>query len=139
MTEDAAKPRLTGPDRIILFALTLGAFMTALDATIVSVAIPTMARELGEAGHDTSNISWVLLIYTLVLSCTILLWSKVGEKVGYKKVFVSGISVFTVSSLAIGMCGFIEELGLNAIIVGTGPGCGDVDVHVPRHDRDLSS
>ena len=117
MTEDAAKPRLTGPDRIILFALTLGAFMTALDATIVSVAIPTMARELGEAGHDTSNISWVLLIYTLVLSCTILLWSKVGEKVGYKKVFVSGISVFTVSSLAIGMCGFIEELGLNAIIV----------------------
>ncbi|MBR4244849.1 MAG: hypothetical protein IKQ14_05640, partial [Candidatus Methanomethylophilaceae archaeon] len=53
--------------KIILFALVLGTFMTALDATIVSVALPTMAEELLEAGHDTSNISWVLLIYTLML------------------------------------------------------------------------
>ena len=110
-------PGLTKAEKIILFSLVLGAFMTSLDATIVSVAIPTMAEELGEAGHDTSNISWVLLIYTLMLTCFILLWSKIGTNIGYKKVFVTGISVFTVSSLAIGMCGFIDGLGLNAIIL----------------------
>ena len=114
MSESA---RMTGTEKIILFALILGTFMTSLDATIVSIAIPTMAEEFGESGHDTSNISWVLLIYTLTLACFILLWSKLGTKVGYKKVFVTGISVFTITSLAIGLCGFIEELGLNAVIL----------------------
>ena len=66
-------PSGTGSNKIILFALVLGTFMTALDATIVSVALPTIAEEMGEAGHDTSNISWVLLIYTLMLCCFILL------------------------------------------------------------------
>ncbi len=91
--------------------------MTALDATIVSVALPTMAEELMEAGHDTSNIAWVLLIYTLMLCCFILLWSKLGSNKGYKKVFMTGIAVFSISSMMIGICGFIPELGLNAIIV----------------------
>ena len=109
--------KMTGVEKIILFALILGTFMTSLDATIVSIAIPTMSEEFGEAGEDTSNISWVLLIYTLMLTCFILLWSKLGTKVGYKKVFVTGIALFTVTSLAIGLCGFIEELGLNAVIV----------------------
>ena len=106
----------TGSNRITLFALVLGTFMTSLDATIVSVALPTIAKEMGEAGHDTSNVSWVLLIYTLMLCCFILLWSKVGTKVGYKKVFMTGIGVFSISSLMIGLCGFIDELGLTAII-----------------------
>ncbi len=102
--------------RMILLALVLGTFMTALDATIVSVAIPTMAQELGEAGHDTQNISWVLLVYTLMLCCFILLWSKVGSDRGYKKVFMAGVGLFSASSLFIGMCGLIPAVGLAAII-----------------------
>ena len=117
MADGERKPSLTKAEKIILLALILGAFMTSLDATIVSVAIPTMAQELGEEGHNTSNISWVLLIYTLMLSCFILLWSKIGSNIGYKKVFMTGIAVFTLSSLAIGACGFISELGLGAIIL----------------------
>ena len=103
--------------KIILFALVLGTFMTALDATIVSVALPTIAEELLDAGHDTSNISWVLLIYTLMLCCFILMWSKIGSNKGYKKVFMSGIALFAASSIMIGICGFIPQLGLNAIIL----------------------
>ena len=117
MTDGERKSSLTKAEKIILLALILGAFMTSLDATIVSVAIPTMAQELGEEGHNTSNISWVLLIYTLMLSCFILLWSKIGSNIGYKKVFMTGIAVFSLSSLAIGACGFIPELGLGAIIL----------------------
>ena len=107
---------LTGTEKIVLIALILGIFMTSLDATIVSVAIPTMAADFGEDGHNTSNISWVLLIYTMMLCSFILLWSKIGTNRGYKKVFVTGIFVFTVSSFAIGICGLMPELGLGTVI-----------------------
>ena len=117
MTDAETKVRLTGTEKIVLIALILGIFMTSLDATIVSVAIPTMAEEFGQEGHDTSNISWVLLIYTMMLSSFILLWSKLGSNKGYKKVFVTGIAVFTTSSLAIGLCGLKPELGLMVVIV----------------------
>ncbi len=103
--------------KIILLALVLGTFMTALDATIVSVALPTIAEELGESGHDTSNISWILLVYTLMMGCFILLWAKIGTRRGYKKVFVTGISIFTTTSLLIGLCGTIEQFGLPVMIL----------------------
>jgi len=107
----------TSRDRYVLLALVLGAFMTALDATIVSVALPTIARDIGEAGHSTTNISWVLLSYTLMLCCFILLWAKLGTNLGYRRIFVLGISLFTVCSLAIGLCGFLPQLGLGVIIL----------------------
>ena len=117
MAETESKVRLKGTEKIVLTALILGIFMTSLDATIVSVAIPTMAAEFGQEGHDTGNISWVLLIYTMMLSSFILLWSKIGTNRGYKKVFVTGIAIFTFSSLAIGVCGLKPELGLMVVIV----------------------
>ena len=116
MADEYAKTRLTGTEKIVLIALILGIFMTSLDATIVSVAIPTMNEEFGGEGHDTANISWVLLIYTMMLSSFILLWSKLGSKKGYKKIFVTGVSVFAMSSLAIGLCGLNPELGLMIVI-----------------------
>ena len=117
MADAASNTRLTGTEKIVLIALILGIFMTSLDATIVSVAIPTMAEEFGEAGHNTSNISWVLLIYTMMLSSFILLWSKLGTIRGYKRIFVTGIAVFTFSSLAIGVCGLNPGLGLGVVII----------------------
>lgn len=117
MADGYSKTSLTSNEKIVLLALILGIFMTSLDATIVSVAIPTMNEEFGGAGHDTSNISWVLLIYTMMLSSFILLWSKLGSNKGYKKVFVTGVAVFTLSSLAIGLCGLNAELGLMIVIV----------------------
>ncbi len=117
MADTDPKVRLQGNEKIILIALILGIFMTSLDATIVSVALPTMAEEFGEDGHNTSNISWVLLIYTMMLSSFILLWSKIGTNTGYKRIFVTGIAVFTISSLAIGLCGLRPELGLYVVII----------------------
>jgi MFS family permease len=76
MADEHTSPRLTGAEKIVLIALILGIFMTSLDATIVSVAIPTMNEEFGGEGHDTANISWVLLIYTMMLSSFILFLSR---------------------------------------------------------------
>ncbi len=85
---------------LLFTAIILGGFMTALDATVVSVALPSMAETFGQGG-DTSDISWILLGYTLMLCCFVLLWSKIGTNIGYPKVFVTGIAVFTVTSLLI--------------------------------------
>ncbi len=136
-------------NRMILLALVLGTFMTALDATIVSVALPTIAQELGEAGHDTRNISWVLLIYTLMLCCFILLWSKVGSRKGYKKTFIAGVWIFVLSSFLIGVCGLFPDLGLGAIILlralqGIGAGMvtamslAMVSIYLPKSSRGAS-
>ncbi len=135
--------------RLVLFALVLGTFMTSLDATIVSVALPTIAEELGEAGHDTQNISWVLLIYTLMLCCFIVLWSKVGSRKGYRRTFMLGVLVFVLSSFLIGLCGLFPGLGLGAIIAlralqGVGAGMvaamalAMVTIYMPRSVRGAS-
>lgn len=110
-------PKLNKTEKTILLAIVMGTFMTALDATIVSVALPSMAADFGIGSNDTGMISWVLLGYTLMLCCFILLWGKLGSIIGYKKVFISGVLIFTLTSLGIGMVGFIDGLGLEVIIV----------------------
>ncbi len=92
---------------MILVALVLGTFMTALDATIVSVALPAISKDLYD-GVTTVNISWILLAYTLALCCFILLWAKLGTNIGYRKVFIAGITIFTISSAVIGSIGLMD-------------------------------
>lgn len=90
--------------------------MGALDATIVAVALPTMAEEFSVSG-STTDISWVLLGYTLALCCFILLWGRLGTNIGYKKVFISGVGIFTACSALIGVTGFIDDISLSFIII----------------------
>lgn len=108
---------MEGKYKMILIAILLGTFMTALDATIVSVALPSMTESFSDSGSGTDMISWVLLIYTLMLCCFIMLWSKLGSNYGYKKVFMIGIVIFTVSSLLIGICGLNKNSSLMPVIV----------------------
>lgn len=119
MKDKSDGPKIKGPEMIILLSIVMGTFMTALDATIVSVALPSMAESFGVegGGHSTGAISWVLLGYTLMLCCFILLWGKLGSNIGYKKVFLTGVFIFTITSLGIGLVGtFFSDLGLNTII-----------------------
>lgn len=107
-------------------AVMLGTFMASLDATIVAVALPTMAVDFSEAG-STTNVTWILLGYTLALCCLILLWGKLGNRIGYGKIFISGVAVFSIMSLIIGLLGTIVESSLMAIIilrVAQGAGAG---------------
>jgi len=112
-------------EKMILVSIVLGTFMASLDATIVAVALPTMASEYVRAG-DTTDISWVLLGYTLALCCFILLWGKLGNRVGYRKIFVTGVGIFTVMSLLIGILGTfggsLEEIIAMRLIQGMGAG-----------------
>ena len=88
--------------------------MTALDATIVNIAIPTISEEFGATAGTSS---WILLAYTLMLACFMLLWGKLGAISSYKKIFLIGVGIFTASSLVLGLAGFIESLGIMTIII----------------------
>ena len=85
---------------IILIITIVSTFMNTLDSSIVNVALPTMA---GDLGVDTGRISWVMSIYLIVITVCILLFGRLGDLIGHTKVFRLGLLIFTIGSL---LCGF---------------------------------
>ncbi|ANY23241.1 putative drug resistance transporter [Gordonia terrae NBRC 100016] len=83
----------------------LGVFMQMLDTTIVNIALPDLARDLGAS---TSQQLLVLTVYTLSFACTLLTAATLGARVGRRRMFVAGMVAFTLTSV---LCG-----------VATGPG-----------------
>lgn len=116
MGKNKEGPSMTSKERMILISIVLGTFMAALDATIVAVALPTMAVEFATPGN-TTDVSWILLGYTLAICCCILLWGKLGTNFGYKRVFLIGVLIFTVLSGLIGLGGVIGGMGLTEMII----------------------
>jgi EmrB/QacA subfamily drug resistance transporter len=92
---DAARRRW-----IALVILCVGQLMIVLDATVVNVALPTIQRELH---FSQSSLAWVINAYLITFGGFLLLAGRIGDLVGPKKVFVSGLSAFTVASA---ICGF---------------------------------
>ena len=79
--------------------------MMVLDATIVNVALPNIQREL----HFTqSNLTWVINGYLITFGGLLLLAGRMGDLVGRKKVFLAGLALFTLASIA---CGFAPSQG----------------------------
>jgi EmrB/QacA subfamily drug resistance transporter len=83
-----------------LAVLCLGQLMIVLDVTVVNVALPTIQREL----HFTqASLAWVVNAYLLTFGGLMLLAGRMGDILGRKKVFVAGMSAFTVASLLCGL------------------------------------
>ncbi len=114
--DENKKESMPAKDKLVLISIITGTFMAALDATIIAVALPTIAAEFAHEGN-TGDISWILLGYTLALCCFILLWGKLGSKVGYKKIFLTGVIVFTACSLWIGLGSTFNGMSLETMIV----------------------
>jgi EmrB/QacA subfamily drug resistance transporter len=98
---DRATTRL--PDSvagIAIVAITGMALMSTLDGTIVIVALPRMQAELGlsDAGK-----SWVITAYVLAFGGLLLLGGRVGDAIGHKRAFISGVGLFTIASLVCGL------------------------------------
>lgn len=80
-----------------LAAVMLGTFMSPLDASIANVALPT----IGRAFHTpVDSTEWVLLSYMLVTSSTLVLFGRLGDLIGQKRVYVIGFAIFGLSSVA---------------------------------------
>jgi len=86
-------------------ALLLGVCMASLDTAIANTALPTMARDL----HTTDALSvWIVSAYQLAMTAALLPVAALGEIVGHRRVTMTGLVLFTVSSLA---CGLAPSLG----------------------------
>lgn len=100
-----------------LSALCLGFFMILLDTTIVSIAIPAMVRELGTT---LNSVVWVLSVYLLTYAVPMLFTSRLGDRFGPKRVFLAGLTVFTLASLWCGLAGNAEMLITARAVQGLG-------------------
>lgn len=83
-----------------LAVLLVGAFMALLDTTIVNVAIPTIRTSIGASN---ATLSWIVSGYALAFGLALIPAGRVGDRLGHKWVFVVGLSLFTVASLACGL------------------------------------
>jgi EmrB/QacA subfamily drug resistance transporter len=84
----------------ILFTLSLGFFMTLLDLTIVNIAIPDMVDKL-DASLD--QILWVVNAYALALAVLLITAGRLGDLRGKRTLYLTGVAVFTLASLACGL------------------------------------
>ena len=94
---------LVAPDSRRWFALALlcGAFfMVILDAAIVTVALPTIQRELG---FSAQTLQWVVSAYALTFAGLLLLGGRAADLLGRRRVFMFGIVIFTAASLLCGL------------------------------------
>jgi EmrB/QacA subfamily drug resistance transporter len=90
---------------MILLVVSLGFFMTLLDLTIVNIAIPNMITKLHASLDD---VLWVINAYALVLAVLVITAGRLGDLIGPRIMFSSGIAVFTAASAA---CGFAPGPG----------------------------
>jgi EmrB/QacA subfamily drug resistance transporter len=89
-----------GRKNLALFLLCLASFMAVVDTTIVSIALPSIRRELGFSGADAQ---WILNGYALAFGGLLLLLGRAGDLYGRRRLFVAGLAVFGVASLLGGL------------------------------------
>ena len=104
----------------VLLVVSLGFFMTLLDLTIVNIAIPNLITKLHASLDD---VLWVINAYALVLAVLVITAGRLGDLIGPRIMFTSGIAVFTAASAACGLApspgwliGFRAVQGLGAAI-----------------------
>src|SRR5579862_3271858 len=85
---------------LALYLLCLGTLMIVLDTTIVNVALPSIR---GDLGFSEASLAWVVNAYLLTFGGFLLLGGRLGDLYGQRRLFVIGIALFTVASLACGM------------------------------------
>src|SRR5438093_4193246 len=83
-----------------LIVLCMGSLMIVLDTTIVNVALPSIRADLG---FSETSLAWVVNAYLLTFGGFLLLGGRLGDLFGHRKLFLSGISLFTVASLVCGL------------------------------------
>src|ERR1700686_825274 len=111
-------PRVPERNRwIALYVLCGGMLMIVLDATVVNVALPSIQNDL----HFTqSSLAWVVNAYLIAFGGLLLLAGRFGDLIGRRSVFMAGLSVFTVASLACGLAQSQEVLVIARFVQGVG-------------------
>jgi EmrB/QacA subfamily drug resistance transporter len=101
----------------VLAATVLGSGLALLDSTVVNLALPAIGRDLG-AG--VAGLTWTVNAYTLTLAALILLGGSLGDRVGRRRTFVSGVGLFGLASVLCALAPGITMLVLARAAQGVG-------------------
>src|SRR5690349_24439487 len=102
---------------IALVVLCVGMLMIVLDATIVNVALPSIQDDLG---FSQSNLAWVVNAYLIAFGGLLLLAGRLGDLLGRRDVFLTGLVLFTAASLACGLADSQAVLVVARFVQGIG-------------------
>ncbi|MFB6551590.1 MFS transporter [Streptomyces sp. NPDC056405] len=98
-------PELTHRRRLLVLAICcMSLLIVSIDNTILNVALPAMQRDFGAS---TSGLQWAIDAYTLVLAALLMLAGSTADRIGRKRVFMTGLVVFTLGSL---LCSLAPDL-----------------------------
>lgn len=109
---------MTAYQRKITIALMIATFLSAIEVTIVSTAMPTIVKKLG----GLELISWVYAVYLLTSAVTTPIFGKTADLFGRKKVFLFGAALFLLGSMLCGLSQSMEQLIFFRAVQGIGAG-----------------
>ena len=113
-----AQPRSRRP-ALVIAVMTIAALMDMLDVTVVNVALPTLRTKL----HATSTqLEWLIAGYLLAFGATLIVWGRIGDLVGRRRVFLGAVAVFGAASLGAGLSPSIESLICFRLVQGAAAG-----------------
>ena len=113
-----ATPRPVSTARI-LTPLMVPLFMALLALSVINVALPVIGTTFGA---DSSSLQWVISGYALAFGLLLVPSGRLGDATGRKRIFLAGVTVFTVGALIAGFAQSIEMLNLARLVQGVGSG-----------------
>ena len=102
---------------LLILTMVLGVLMDNIDASIVNVALPTIAADFHT---DTSSVSWVSIAYSLMMAGLIIPFGRIADAGRIRVVFIAGFAVFTVFSVFCAMSTSLSLLVVSRIFQGIG-------------------
>lgn len=102
-----------------MFTLIISIFMAVLDGTIVNIALPAIAQELGVPGHKAV---WVLNAYQLAIISTLLCYSSLAARVGFKNIYLFGLAMFSIMAILSALAQDLTTLIIARTLQGLGAG-----------------
>ena len=101
----------------ILFSVGMGVFLATIDASIVYIALPTLVRTLNT---NFAVVQWVTLAYMLIVATLILSMGRLGDLIGKKGIYLSGMIIFTLGSMMCGLSQTVYWLIFFRVVQGVG-------------------
>ncbi len=100
-----------------MLTIALGVTMAVLDGSIANVALPTIARDVGVS---PASAVWVVNAYQLAVTVSLLACASLGEILGYRRVYLTGLAVMTIASLGCALSHSLGALSIARVVQGFG-------------------
>lgn len=102
---------------LVLFTVCLSTFMATIDASIVNISLPVMAKDLKVS---INSIQWVVTSYLITISAFLLIWGKLSDLYSRKALFIGGFITFTIGSLMCSLSSSLTMLVVSRVVQALG-------------------